>query len=94
MSALIEDDERLIHRTKQFFYTNCTIYSDSEEEVDVKRKNKFSEFLEQDDRNVLRKLIENGDKKALSILDSVSTDRMQKVRRQVSDKFHSMFVKN
>ena len=76
ISALIADDKRLLHKTKQFFYTNCTIYSDSEEELAVKHRNKFSEFLEQDDRNILLDLIAKGDYESLEAVDNVATDRM------------------
>ena len=57
LSAVMADDERLMDKTKMFFYSNSTIYSDSEEEQEMKSKNKFLEFLDQDDRNVLLNLI-------------------------------------
>ena len=93
VSAIIENDQRLLHNTKQFFYTNCTIYSDTEEELEVTRSNKFSDFLEQDDRNMLLSLIEDGDQTALSVLDSVVTDRMHAIRSNISEKFYAIFVK-
>jgi hypothetical protein len=53
LSAIMEDDEKMIEKTKRFFYSNSTIFSDSEEENEMKANNKFHQFLDQDDRAVL-----------------------------------------
>ena len=59
------DDERLIEKTKRFFYQHQTLFSDTEEEVEVKASNKFLQFLDQDDRNLLLESIKNKDTSAL-----------------------------
>ena len=50
LSAVMADDTHLMDRTKRFFYSNSTLFSDSEEEKQMKAKNKFLQFLDQDDR--------------------------------------------
>jgi len=49
----MQDDEDLLIRTKKLFYSNSTIYSDTEEEVDMRKNNKFLDFLDEDDRLVI-----------------------------------------
>jgi len=46
MSALMADDERMMDKTKRFFYSNSTIFSDTEEEGEMKASNRFLQFLE------------------------------------------------
>ena len=53
MSAIMADDERMMDKTKRFFYSNSTLFSDSEEEGQMKASNRFLTFLDEDDRNVL-----------------------------------------
>jgi hypothetical protein len=40
------DDEKMMEKTKRFFYSNSTIFSDSEEEIEMKANNRFLQFLD------------------------------------------------
>ena len=46
MSAIMADDERMMEKTKRFFYSNSTIFSDTEEEGEMKAQNPFFQFLD------------------------------------------------
>ena len=59
----------------------------------MKANNRFLNFLEQDDRNVLLDQIKNGDTKALDVMDSLVTDKMQDVRNKIREKFRAIFIK-
>ena len=39
LSAVIEGDPKLIQRTKDIYYTNQIVFSDSDEEKRVRKKN-------------------------------------------------------
>ena len=70
MAALYEaQPEEMIHKTKSIFYSNMTIYSDSEEERLMLKNNSFLSFLNLDDRKDLLEKVERGDVSALNSLD-------------------------
>ena len=50
LSAIIQNDDHLINRSKEIYMNNTTIYADSDEELKYLNPNKFYEFLEQDNR--------------------------------------------
>lgn len=93
MSALIANDKRLMDKTKAYFYSGATIYSDTEEENDMRTSNKFMQFLEQDDRNTLLQLIADGDIRELAKLDANVTDKMRDTRLKIKDVFRMVFVR-
>lgn len=53
LSAVIENDPKLIQRTKDIYYTNQIVFSDSEEENSVKESNDFYNFLHINDREAI-----------------------------------------
>ena len=55
LSALIEENPELIRRTKDIYYTNQIVFSDSEEEKEMKKHNAFYDFLHQNDREIISK---------------------------------------
>ena len=54
LAASIAEKQDVIKNTKEIYYSNLTIYSDEEKEKMYKKKNKFYEFLEQDDIDMIR----------------------------------------
>jgi len=93
MSAIMADDERMMEKTKRFFYSNSTLFSDTEEEGEMRASNRFLRFLEQDDRNVLLDQISKGNTEVLSEMDALVTDKMQDVRNKIRDKFQEVFAR-
>lgn len=63
LSAVINEDEKLVERTKHYFYSNSTIFSDTEEETEMKKQNKFLEFLDQDELKITCGCCDKGDHK-------------------------------
>ena len=46
LSAVIAENPKLIQKTKEFYFSNQVIFSDSEEEEQMRKDNTFYKFLE------------------------------------------------
>ena len=53
LSAVIQENPKLIKRTKEFYFSNQIVFSDTEEEYEMRKDNKFYKFLEQNDRQMI-----------------------------------------
>ena len=48
LAALIDEDNTMIKKTKELYYSNSIIYDDTDDEIKYKRTNCFYDFLKQD----------------------------------------------
>ena len=53
LSAVIAENPKLIQKTKEFYFSNQIIFSDTDEELEMRKDNQFYKFLEQNDRQLI-----------------------------------------
>ena len=69
MAAIIGDNEELLCKTKELYYTNSTIYSCAQEQTDLINRNKFIEFLDIDWHSQIKKFKNDNNQTELDKID-------------------------
>ena len=68
LAALITKEDQykaIMQKSKEIYYTNLTIFSDSEDERKYKKTNDFYNFLEEDDIETINKMKEDNNMEGL-----------------------------
>ena len=83
-----------MNKVREIFYSNMTIYSDTEEESLMIKSNPFMTFLNLDDRKDLLDKIDKGDTKSLELLDNyVVKAKVQQTQNDLANKIHNQMFK-